>query len=164
MEVFFFYFFIFYLWRPLLMITLYHQTKILISFWWLWTLMWLNWSIVIINVTLQFLDIYTYIYIFIYKYWFHLLNLIYFIVSSKLWKSWFYCGMLMTFHIKFHLTFFFWCISWLKRNILKKILPQVESFLKLLRYILLLVKFYLSKQNFDFQFILGLKQKSKLKL
>ena len=51
--------------------------------------------------------IYTYIYIFIYKYWFHLLNLIYFIVSSKLWKSWFYCGMLMTFHIKFHLTFFF---------------------------------------------------------
>ena len=141
------------------MITLYHQTKILISFWWLWTLMWLNWSIVIINVTLQFLDIYTYIYIYLYKYWFHLLNLIYFIVSSKLWKSWFYCGMLMTFHIKFHLTFFFfWCISWLKRNILKKILPQVESFLKLLRYILLLVKFYLSKQNFDFQFILGLKQ------
>ena len=146
------------------MITLYHQTKILISFWCTWTLMWLNWSIVIINVTLQFLDIYTYIYIFIYKYWFHLLNLIYFIVSSKLWKSWFYCGMLMTFHIKFHLTFFFWCISWLKRNILKKILPQVESFLKLLRYILLLVKFYLSKQNFDFQFILGLQQKSKLKL
>ena len=55
----------------------------------------------------RYIYIHIYIYIFIYKYWFHLLNLIYFIVSSKLWKSWFYCGMLMTFHIKFHLTFFF---------------------------------------------------------
>ena len=59
---------------------------------------------------------------------------------------------------------FFLCISKLNRNILMKILPQVDTFLKLLRHILLLVKFYLSKQNFDFQFILGLKQKSKLKL
>ena len=40
----------------------------------------------------------------------------------------------------------------------------VDTFLKLLRHILLLVKFCLSKQKFDFQFILGLKQKSKLKL
>ena len=59
---------------------------------------------------------------------------------------------------------FFLCISKLNRNILKKILPQVDTFLKLLRHILLLVKFCLSKQNFDFQFILGLKQKSMLKL
>ena len=87
----------------------------------------------------KLLDIYRY------KCGFHLLNLIYFIVSSKLWKSWFYCGMLMTFHIKFHLTYFFLCIYWLKRNILKKILPQVDTFLKLLRHILLLVKLCLSK-------------------
>ena len=59
---------------------------------------------------------------------------------------------------------FFLCISKLNRNILMKILPQVDTFLKLLRHILLLVKFCLSKQNFDFQFILGLKQKSMLKL
>ena len=59
---------------------------------------------------------------------------------------------------------FFLCISKLNRNILKKILPQVDTFLKLLRHILLLVKFCLSKQNFDFQFILELKQKSILKL
>ena len=59
---------------------------------------------------------------------------------------------------------FFLCISKLNRNILMKILPQVDTFLKLLRHILLLVKLCLSKQNFDFQFILGLKQKSMLKL
>ena len=160
-------FFFFNLWRPLLMITLYHQTKILISFWCTWTLMWLNWSIVIINVMLQFLDIYTYIYIYIYLYinigsicliWFILL----FLLSYESHDSIVACS--WHFISSFIWLFFFWCISWLKRNILKKILPQVESFLKLLRYILLLVKFYLSKQNFDFQFILGLKQKSKLKL
>ena len=111
--------------------------------------------------------IYIHIYIYIYLYinigsicliWFILL----FLLSYESHDSIVACS--WHFISSFIWLFFFWCISWLKRNILKKILPQVESFLKLLRYILLLVKFYLSKQNFDFQFILGLKQKSKLKL
>ena len=69
----------------------------------------------------------------------------------------------ISYQVSFDFFFFFMYILTQEEHF-KENSSLVDTFLKLLRHILLLVKFCLSKQKFDFQFILGLKQKSKLKL